>query len=95
MSLNRFKKRYPGRKYHYPVETHYNPRKKDYELNKDILVNIELESEINELFAKTKVIQKFTNPLTENPLELKIYVYKKKGLLFSSFSSKIGDSITV
>ena len=28
-------------------------------------------------------------------MELKIYVYKKNGLLFSSFSSKIGDSITV
>ena len=62
---------------------------------KNILVNIELESEINELFGKTKVIQKFTNPLDDNPLELKIYVYKKNGLLFSSFSSKIGDSITV
>ena len=70
-------------------------QKKGFGLNKDILINIELESEINELFAKTKVIQKFTNPLTENPLELKIFVYKKNGLLFSSFSSKIGDSITV
>ena len=48
---------------------------------KNILVNIELESEINELFGKTKVIQKFTNPLDDNPLELKIYVYKKNGLL--------------
>ena len=78
----------------FPVVRHYNPRIK-YNTNQDILVNIELESEINELFAKTKVIQKFTNPLTNNPLELKIYIYKKEGLLFSSFSSKIGDSITV
>ena len=49
---------------------------------KNILVNLELELEINELFAKTKVIQKFTNPLDNNPLELKIYVYKKNGLFF-------------
>ena len=62
--------------------------------NKYILVNIELESIINELYAQTKVIQTFKNPY-DKPLELKIYVYKKVGLLFSSFSSKIGDSITV
>ena len=86
---------YPGWKCHCQVGRHYNPKEMDYQRNKDILVNIELESEINELFDKTKVIQKFTNPLTDNPLELKIYVNKKEGLLFSSFSSKIGDSITV
>ena len=63
-------------------------------ISKDIFVNVELESEINELFAKTKVIQKFTNT-SKDPLELKIYIYKKKGLVFSSFSAKIGDSITV
>ena len=63
-------------------------------ISKDIFVNVELESEINELFAKTKVIQKFTNT-SKDPLELKIYVFKKKDLLFSSFSAKIGDSITV
>ena len=86
---------YPGWKSHCQVGRHYNLQKTYYQRNADILVNIELESEINELFAKTKVIQKFTNPLTDNPLELKIYVHKKEGLLFSSFSSKIGDSITV
>ena len=61
---------------------------------KNMIVNVELDSEVNELFAKTKVIQKFKNTLKE-PLELKIYVYKEIGLLFSSFSAKIGDSITV
>ena len=90
------KRLYPGQKCHCQVgRRHYKSYKKYYQKNKNILVNIELESEINELFAKTKVIQKFTNPLTDNPLELKIYVLKKEGLLFSSFSSKIGDSITV
>lgn len=86
---------YPGWKCHCQVGRHSNPKEMDYQRNKDILVNIELESEINELFDKTKVIQKFTNPLTDNPLELKIYVNKKEGLLFSSFSSKIDDSIIV
>ena len=57
-------------------------------------VNVEINSEINELFAKTKVTQKFTNSL-EKALELKIYVPKKEGLIFSSFSSKIGNSIFV
>ena len=37
----------------------------------------EIESTVNELYAKTNVTQKFTNP-TENPLELKIYVFKKR-----------------
>ena len=60
----------------------------------EMKVNVELESEVNELFSKTKVIQKFKNK-SKDPLELKIYVYKKKGLIFSSFSSKIGDSIMV
>jgi len=73
----------------------YIPNKVKEEIKTNILVNIELKSEINELFAKTKVIQQFKNPLDNNSLELKIYVYKKIGLLFSSFSCKIGDSIMV
>ena len=59
-----------------------------------LTVNVELDSEINEFFSKTKITQKFTNT-SENPLELKIYVSKKEGLIFSSFSCKIGDSIFV
>ena len=54
----------------------------------------EIDSNVNEIFAKTKVIQKFKNP-TESPLELKIFVYKKEGLIFTSFNCQIGDSIKV
>jgi uncharacterized protein YegL len=57
-------------------------------------VKTEIESSVNELYAKTKVIQKFSNA-TESPLELKIYVFKKTGVVFSSFQCQIGDSIKV
>ena len=60
----------------------------------DKKVNIEINSEVNEIFAKTIVTQKFKNP-ESNPLELKIYVYKKENIIFSSFSAQIGDSIKV
>lgn len=54
----------------------------------------EIDSKINEFFIKTKVTQKFSNS-TENPLELKIYVIKVEGIIFSSFNCQIGDSIKV
>ena len=54
----------------------------------------EINSTVNELFAKSLVTQKFSNT-TENPLELKIYLNKSDKLLFSSFICKIGDSIEV
>ena len=57
-------------------------------------VNIEINTEVSEIFAKTIVTQKFKNP-TSNPLELKIYVYKIENIIFSSFSAQIGDSIKV
>jgi hypothetical protein len=60
----------------------------------DYKVNIEINSEVSEIFAKTIVTQKFKNP-ESNPLELKIYVYKKENIIFSSFSAQIGDSIKV
>ena len=60
----------------------------------DYKVNLEIDSQVNELFAKTKVIQKFRNPQSI-PLELKVYIYKKKEILFSSFTANIGDSIKV
>ena len=60
----------------------------------DKKVNIEINSEVNEIFAKTIVTQKFKNP-ESNPLELKIYVYKKENIIFSSFSAQIGDSIKI
>ena len=53
-----------------------------------------IESTLNEFYAKTNVIQKFTNP-TENPLELKIYLFKKMDIILSCFSCKIGDSIKI
>ena len=58
------------------------------------LVSVEIDSKVNELFAKTNVTQKFKN-LSNDPLELKIYVFKNDNLIFSSFHAKIGDSITV
>lgn len=54
----------------------------------------EINSQVNELYAKTLVSQKFTND-TENPLELRIYIFKKDRIIFSSFNCKIGDSIRV
>jgi len=57
-------------------------------------VNLDLESKVNEIFAKTIVTQKFKNPYLR-PLELKIYVDKNENILFSSFQAKIGDSIMV
>ena len=56
--------------------------------------SVEIDSKVNELYSKTYVTQKIKND-TKNPLELKIYVYKKANCIFSSFSAKIGDSITV
>ena len=57
-------------------------------------VSTEIDSQVNELYAKTLVSQKFRND-TENPLELKIYIFKKEGIIFSSFNCKIGDSMKV
>ena len=54
----------------------------------------ELNSTVNELYAKSIVTQKFSNT-TEHPIELKIYIIKDKKLLFSSFKCKIGDNIEV
>ena len=54
----------------------------------------EINSTVNELYAKSIVTQKFTNP-TDNPLELKIYIINNDKLLFSSFKCKIGDNIEV
>ena len=54
----------------------------------------EVNSTVNELFAKSIVTQKFSNP-TDNPIELKIYIIKNDKLLFSSFKCKIGDNIEV
>ena len=55
---------------------------------------IEIDSKVNELFSKTLVTQRFKNE-NETNLELRIFINKKKDIIFSSFSAKIGDSITV
>ena len=55
---------------------------------------IEIDSKVNELFSKTLVTQRFKNE-NETNLELRIIINKKKDIIFSSFSAKIGDSITV
>ena len=57
-------------------------------------VTTEVNSTVNELFAKSIVTQKFSNP-TDNPIELKIYIIKNDKLLFSSFKCKIGDNVEV
>ena len=57
-------------------------------------VTLSINSEINELFAKTELLQEFLNT-EENPIELQIYVYKNDEILFDSFSAKIGDLIRV
>ena len=54
----------------------------------------QITSEINGLYSKTKVTQKFSNPF-DGPLELKVYISKKGIINFSSFECQIGDSIKV
>ena len=51
-------------------------------------VIIDIESTVNELYAKTKVTQKFTNT-SENPLELKVYVFKKEEIFFLALIAKL------
>ena len=55
---------------------------------------IEINSLITEVYCKTLVTQRLTND-SKNPIELKIYLYKNKNCLFSSFSAQIGNSIIV
>ena len=57
-------------------------------------VNVEIDSKVNEIFAKSKVTQKFINKNKE-PIELKIYLDKNPKLVFLSFNANIGDSIMV
>ena len=49
---------------------------------------------MSEIYAKSIVTQKFSNP-TDNPLELKIYILKNNKILFSSFHCKIGENVEV
>ena len=63
-------------------------------MQNDYKVSVEIDSHVNELFSTTKITQKFKNP-ESNPLELRIFIYKKRDIIFSSFSAQIGDSIKV
>ena len=51
-------------------------------------------SQVNEIFSKTIITQKIKNE-SDEPKELKIYVYKNINYIFSSFSAKIGNLIEV
>ena len=62
--------------------------------NNSFQVLTQITSEVNAVYCKTKVIQKFYNSL-DNPLELKIYIFKKENIIFSSFNCQIGDSIKI
>ena len=49
-------------------------------------VEVELESKVNEIYAKTTITQKYTNP-EDNPLEQK-YLYIKIQNYFSKLSKQ-------
>ena len=62
--------------------------------NDDDLPNVfvEIISELNEIYMKSKVKQEFQNTLP-NPIELKISIpNNNKDIIFSSFTAKIGNS---
>jgi len=52
------------------------------------LVSVEVDSKVNELFAKINITQKFKNE-SNDPIELKIHIFKNDNLIFSSFQSKV------
>ena len=70
-----------------------NEKEDKSDINSDKIFT-EITSNVNGFYCKTKVTQKFLNPLN-NPLELKIYIPKKENIIFSSFDCQIGDSIKV
>ena len=66
----------------------------DMEMKEVNNVQVEIDTNANEIYTKIKIIQKFINK-EKFPLELKIYMYKSKKIIFSNFKAKIGDSIKV
>ena len=55
-------------------------------------VKVEIESEVNEIYMKSKVTQEFKNNL-KRPIELKVSIANNiPDLLFLSFTAKIGNS---
>ena len=82
-----------GEKTNTNINIQNSNKKEDLDINSD-KVFTEITSNVNGFYCKTKVTQKFSNPL-DNPLELKIYIPKKENIIFSSFDCQIGDSIKV
>ena len=77
----------------------FNQKKQNMpkETNKNIELfknSAEIYSQVNEVYAKTIITQKMKNE-SDYPLELKIYVFKNKNYIFSSFKAKIGDLVEV
>ena len=63
-------------------------------MDKGKKVSVEINSQVNEIFSKSIITQKFSNQ-SFNPIELKIHISKMQNHIFSSFNAKIGDSKTV
>ena len=77
----------------------FNQKKQNMpkETNKNIELfknSADIYSQVNEVYAKTIITQKMKNE-SDYPLELKIYVFKNKNYIFSSFKAKIGDLVEV
>lgn len=49
---------------------------------------VKVDTEVNEIFMKTIVIQEATN-ISETPLELCVVINKKPHIIFSSFNEKL------
>ena len=54
-------------------------------------VSVEINTQLNEVFSKSIITQKFSNN-SQNSIELKIDIYKIPTQIFSSFKVKIGES---
>ena len=74
--------------------TSQDPVDNESQTSENLRVNTQIASEINGILCSTKVTQIFSNR-TKYPLELKIYIIKNPNIIFSSFESKIGNSIKV
>ena len=57
-------------------------------------ITLIVNSEINELYAQTNILQEFVNVYTYS-LELEIYLYINEEILFDYFEATIEDSINI
>ena len=68
-----------------------NKKSQNYQNTVTIKAQVNIQSKVNEIFAKTKVTQKLCNN-TNNPIELEIWISKHlDNIIFSSFHAKIGN----